>query len=71
MDDHGRIQLEVGGSLQEAVLPGSILLGSASSVEDGRVHHVACTFLKGDMVNIVVTTPERVLDFEAPFNLNL
>ncbi len=71
MDDRGSIRLEVDGSLQEAVLPGSLLLGSASSMEDGRVHHVACTFLKGDRVNIVVTTPSRVLDFEAPFNLNL
>jgi hypothetical protein len=71
MDDRGSIRIEVDGSLQEAVLPGSILLGSASSEEDGRVHHVACTFLKGARVNIVVTTPSRVLDFEAPFNLNL
>ena len=71
MDDHGSILIDMEQPLVDAVNPGNTLTGSASSVEDGRVHDVACTFLAGERVSIVVTTTERVLSFEAPFSLQL
>ena len=71
MDDHGSIRFNLDRPLHEAVLPGSTILGTASSLEDGRVHPVECTFLQGERVNIAVTTNDRILRFQAPFSLNL
>lgn len=71
MDDHGSIRFDLDRPLREAVLPGSTIHGAASSLENGRVHPVECTFLQGEKVNIVVTTADRVLTFQAPFSLNL
>ena len=70
MDDSGTIRIPVTDRLQDAVAPGKTLYGTASSQEDGRTHEVACTFTDGKKVRIVVTTPDRVLSFEAPYSLS-
>ena len=70
MDDFGTIRIPVTQKLQEAISPGNTLHGTASSREDGRTHEVACTFQDSKKLRIVVTTPDRVLSFEAPYSLS-
>jgi hypothetical protein len=70
MDDSGTIRIPVVDKLKDAVTPGNTLRGTASSNEDGRTHEVACTFTDNQKVRIVVTTPDRVLSFEAPYSLS-
>jgi len=69
MDDRGSIHITLDQPLESAVTSGKTLTGSASSREDGRTHPVACTFLKNRKISIVVTTPSRVLSFQAPYEL--
>ena len=69
MDDFGTIQIPVTARLQDAIAPGNTLRGTASSREDGRTHEVACTFTDDKNLRIVVTTPDRILSFEAPYTV--
>ena len=69
MDDFGTIQIPVTDRLQDAIVPGNTIHGTASSREDGRIHEVACTFTDSKNLRIVVTTPDRTLSFEAPYSL--
>jgi hypothetical protein len=69
MGDSGTVEIPLTESTNETFAPGNTLRGTATSREDGRVHDVACTFKKSSKVRIVVTTPERVLSFEAPYAL--
>jgi len=69
MDDFGTIEIPM-DSLHEALVPGNTVHGTASSREDGRIHDVACTFKESKKVRIVVTTPNRMLSFEAPYSLS-
>jgi len=70
MGDSGTVEIPLTDSLNETFAPGQTLRGTATSREDGRVHDVACTFKKSSKVRIVVTTPQRVLSFEAPYSLS-
>ena len=70
MDDFGTIRIPVTNQLRDAVSPGNTLHGTASSSEDGRTHKVACTFTDSKNLRIVITTPDRVLAFEAPYTLS-
>lgn len=70
MGDTGTVEIPLTRSLTETVAPGMILRGTATSKENGQIHEVACTFKKSSKVRIVVTTPHRVLSFEAPYTLS-
>lgn len=69
MNDSGKIEIPI-TDLNETLVSGSTIHGTASSREDGRVHDVACTFKESKKVRIVITTPDRVLAFETPYTLN-
>lgn len=66
-DDSGVITIPLTRSLRETVELGKTLLGTATSKKNGQIHKVACTFKKQSRVRIEVTTPKRVLKFEAPY----
>jgi hypothetical protein len=69
MDDSGTVEIPLSDSLTALLIPGATLRGTATSREDGRVHDIDCTFQESGKVRIKVTSPERVLEFEAPFSV--
>lgn len=69
MNDSGKIKIPM-TDLNDILIPGSTIHGTASSREDGRVHEVTCTFKSSKKLRIIVTTPDRVLFFETPYTLN-
>ena len=69
--DSGTFTILLTESLTDTVIPGNIIHGTATSSKDSsRLYAVACVFQKSSTIRIEVTTPERVLSFEAPYALN-
>ena len=69
--DSGTFTILLTESLTETAIPGNIIHGTATSSKvSGRLYEVACVFQESSMIRIEVTTPERVLSFEAPYTLS-